>query len=1020
MLLVADDVWTSGQLAPFVTAGRAGRLLVTTRRPAALVGAGARAVEVDAMPDQVAQRLLSRGLPQIPRRLEHDLLKLGGGWPLLLSLINGRLAEDLSRGGHLDMAAKDAAERLRRDGPVALDIKGAESRQLAVAATIDYSLYTLAAPDRDRFRQLGIFAEDAEIPLPLITAVWRAGDPAGMSNADADALCEQLDGLSLVSLAWAGDRKVLIIHDVIRDFVRSALGPKKVVELNVALLSAVAAGLPPIAAAQDGEPVAWWGLSMGDGYLPGYLIWHLIEAGRSPEAAALACDLRWAGVQLALSGPAAVAADLAGAGTPRAARMAMAVIQVAHLLAPAEPAEAVVDTLHSRLAADPDWGPQVAALRDTYHRLRLVNRWQLPDLPGPVQQAVLNGPDAVLSVCAVTVAGEQRLASAGRDRMVRIWDPATGTQQAVLDGHRGEVFAVCAVSVAGRELLASVGRDERDGSRGRDGILRIWDPAIGLRQAVIKGRHRNISAVCAVTVAGRALLVSAGFDGVVRIWDPATGAQQAVLTGHRDLILAVCAVNVAGREFLASAGNDGTVRIWDPATRAQRAVLEGHHQRTVRVLCAVSVAGRELLAGASDDYLVRIWDPATGAQQAVLKGHEDEVHAVCAVSVAGRELLAGASDDGTVRVWDPATGAQEAVLEGHRSEVRGVCAVTVAGYPRLASAGTDGTVRIWDPSAGPRQTVHGRRRWVHAVCAVSVGDRELLASAGGGGMVRIWDPATGAQQAVLEAHENTVCELCAVTVAGRELLASGTGNGMVRIWDLVTGAQLTVLDGHRGEVFAVCAVSVAGRELLASGGYDRTVRTWDPATGTQQVVLEGHRDEVHAVCAVNVAGRELLASASDDKTVRIWDPATGAQEAVLEGHRSGVHGVCAVTVAGHPRLASAGTDGTVRIWDPATGAQQAVLEGHRDEVLAVCAVSVAGRELLASAGRDGTLRIWDPATSQAEGLIRVENQLGACAQIGRGGLAAGGESGVYCFDVLSAVDPEQAHQTLPSQASGWL
>ncbi|MGH3123454.1 MAG: NB-ARC domain-containing protein, partial [Streptosporangiaceae bacterium] len=46
MLLVADDVWTSGQLAPFVTAGQAGRLLVTTRRPAVLAGTAARRVEV--------------------------------------------------------------------------------------------------------------------------------------------------------------------------------------------------------------------------------------------------------------------------------------------------------------------------------------------------------------------------------------------------------------------------------------------------------------------------------------------------------------------------------------------------------------------------------------------------------------------------------------------------------------------------------------------------------------------------------------------------------------------------------------------------------------------------------------------------------------------------------------------------------------------------------------------------------------------------------------------------------------
>jgi hypothetical protein len=32
--------------------------------------------------------------------------------------------------------------------------------------------------------------------------------------------------LSLVSLAWAGDSKVMVVHGVIRDFARSTLGPQ--------------------------------------------------------------------------------------------------------------------------------------------------------------------------------------------------------------------------------------------------------------------------------------------------------------------------------------------------------------------------------------------------------------------------------------------------------------------------------------------------------------------------------------------------------------------------------------------------------------------------------------------------------------------------------------------------------------------------------------------------------------------------------------------------------------------------
>ena len=39
------------------------------------------------------------------------------------------------------------------------------------------------------------------------------------------SLCERLDGLSLLTLAWAGDVRVLVLHDVIRDFALRRLGP---------------------------------------------------------------------------------------------------------------------------------------------------------------------------------------------------------------------------------------------------------------------------------------------------------------------------------------------------------------------------------------------------------------------------------------------------------------------------------------------------------------------------------------------------------------------------------------------------------------------------------------------------------------------------------------------------------------------------------------------------------------------------------------------------------------------------
>jgi hypothetical protein len=48
---------------------------------------------------------------------------------------------------------------------------------------------------------------------------------------------------------------------------------------------------------------------------------------------------------------------------------------------------------------------------------------------------------------------------AGDERPANPWDPRTGQQRTVLEGHRAEVNDVCQVAVDGKELLASAGDD---------------------------------------------------------------------------------------------------------------------------------------------------------------------------------------------------------------------------------------------------------------------------------------------------------------------------------------------------------------------------------------------------------------------------------------------------------------------------------------------------------------------------------------------------------------------------------
>jgi WD40 repeat protein len=93
----------------------------------------------------------------------------------------------------------------------------------------------------------------------------------------------------------------------------------------------------------------------------------------------------------------------------------------------------------------------------------------------------------------------------------------------------------------------------------------------------------------------------------------------------------------------------------------------------------------------------------------------------------------------------------------------------------------------------------------------------------------------------------------------------------------------------------------------------------------------------------------------------------------------------------------------VRIWDIATGRERAVLKGHTDTVSAVAVAPDGSR--LASAGQDRSVRIWEVASGQPCALIRVENDLLACAWLGMNALAAGGFAGLYLFDFLTDASP---------------
>ncbi|GAA2815562.1 hypothetical protein GCM10010441_45240 [Kitasatospora paracochleata] len=624
----------------------------------------------------------------------------------------------------------------------------------------------------------------------------------------------------------------------------------------------------------------------------------------------------------------------------------------------------------------------------------------------------LTGHSGSVNAVAVFTApdGTPRLASAGNDGTVRIWDPATGAQVGEpLTGHDDWVNAVAVFTAPDGTPHLATGGD--------DGTVRIWDPATGAQVGEpLTGHDGRVNAVAVFTAPdGTPHLATGGDDGTVRIWNPATGAQVGEPLTSLNVQVEVVAVFTApdGTPRLATASLDKTVRIWNPTTGNQvgepLTVRRGWVQA---VVVFTAPDGTPRLASAGNDDTVRIWDPATGTQVGEPLTDPTGAAGAAAVFTAldGTPRLATGSHDGTVRIWNPATGNQVGELTGHDGPTGAVTAFTALdGTPRLATGGDDGTVRIWNPATGAQRggSLASYDRWVNAVAVFSASDgTPRIASARNDGTVRIWNPATGAQVgAPLTGHSGPLRAMAVFTAPdGTPRLATGGDDGTVRIWDPATGAQRSRPLARHGFPLRAMAVFTApdGTPRLAIAGSDAAVRIWNPATGTQdREPLAGNAGAM--VVLTTPEGIPRLATGSDDGTVRIWDPATGTQVGKpLAGHRTWVEAVTAFSASdGTPRIASASNDGTVRIWNPATGTQVGEpLTGHRRWVRAVAAFAAPdGTPRLATGGDDGTVRIWNPRT-RTEHVLPLEDVV-LTLTAGRGLLIAGTASGHLVIDVSS-------------------
>jgi WD40 repeat protein len=609
VLLVIDDVWRPDDIAPFHGLGAGTVLLVTTRDGSTLPDS-ATTVVVDAMAPPEAMALLGAELPESKEEELRQLASRLGEWPLLLKIVNRQLQELAKEGLTVEEALQEVREALEAEGLTAFDNTSSESRNRAVAGTLDASLSALSRQERDLFSQLAIFPEDVDMPLTVLPRLW------DLDSHRVKRLCGRLYSLSLL-LRFDRPSGTIRLHDVVHTYLQQ----KQRERLPKTHQQFLKACLPA-----SGR---WTDLPPEETYLWRHLAHHMIDGGRSGELRELLLDFEYLQAKLRAMDANTLLADYAALAPQHPELL---VIQEALSLAAStltKDGRELAGQLLGRLGDVSDAGIQhlLQGARDwregAWLRPRTRSLLQSENEPPRLREGHTNG------INALALLG-RTLVSASSDRTLRLWSLESAE---AIDTFEGHAAGVNAVAILDENHVVS-GSD--------DGTLRVWDLRSGKTARLLTG---HTGWVRALAVLDEHRIISGSEDGTLRVWDAETGETLHILRGHTAGIRAVTSID--GR--LAVSGSiDGTLRVWD--------LENGQPLLTQSFATAISVMAKvdsRRVALGSDDGTLWVWDLAAGTPIRSFAGHRAWIFALAVLSDHHASSSAG---DRTVRVWNLETG----------------------------------------------------------------------------------------------------------------------------------------------------------------------------------------------------------------------------------------------------------------------------------------------------------------------------------------------------------------------------
>jgi WD40 repeat protein len=259
--------------------------------------------------------------------------------------------------------------------------------------------------------------------------------------------------------------------------------------------------------------------------------------------------------------------------------------------------------------------------------------------------------------------GGKRLVSITVGGKLQTWDAASGVLREVRS------LPTCEDLVSPAMMSAFSPDGTRIASRTREEkVVNVWDVATGKELWALRGHQLPVFCVRFSPDGKR--IVTAAYDPVradqaneVKVWDSGTGACLATLTGRGQVFSAVFSPS---GHWLVVGGGSGQITVANWA-RDTRPLCFARHGTPVTSL-AISPDGKTLASASVEDRSVNLWDLQKLIEQRKAAPNPDQSllapDSVCdlAFSPDGKRL-AGINRD-VVKLWDSATGHEILTLRG--------------------------------------------------------------------------------------------------------------------------------------------------------------------------------------------------------------------------------------------------------------------------------------------------------------------------------------------------------------------